>query len=83
MRTQGAAIIGLALVTVHLIMNACLWTYNLVQTLTVTRHGPDLTWLVSASAHLAATVILDVALLIVFGCLAWTREKVVCEQPQY
>ena len=76
MKLRKAASIGCILITVHIVMNACLSTGYIIQMLPTIRQG--LHWsFIMTPLYFLATIILDIALLIVFISLTRTKEKLI------
>ena len=82
MRVRDAANIGRVMIIVHLIMSVCLSMVNLLRMVSAAAQGGGaLQYLVTSFMYLLATVILDVALLIVFSSLARTQEQLLGDRP--
>ena len=81
MRIREAANIGRALVIVHLVISVCLNMFNLLIMLPAMGRGVPLRYMMTTSLHIVATVILDLALIIVFSSLARTQEQLLRDEP--
>lgn len=82
MRVRDAANIGRVMIIVHLIMSVCLSMVSLLRTVSaVAQGGGALQYLATSFMYLLATVILDIALLIVFSYLARTQEHLLRDRP--
>jgi len=83
MRVRDAANIGRVLIIFHLIVSVCLSMVNVLRMVSAMAHGGGaLQYLVTSFMYLVATVILDVALLIVFSSLARTEEQFLRDRPE-
>jgi len=82
MRVRDAANIGRVMIIIHLIMSVCLSMFSLLRMLSAAAQGGGaLQYLVTSFMYLLATVILDIALLIVFSSLARTQEQLLRDRP--
>jgi hypothetical protein len=79
MQLRQAAVIGRILVIVHLALSLAISLFTLVR-YGVMRHG-QLQLLIQMSLGIVATVVLDVALVLVFSCLARTSERQIYDSP--
>jgi hypothetical protein len=79
MQLREAAVIGRILVIVHLALSLAISLFTLVR-YGVMRHG-QLQMLIQMSLGIVATVVLDVALVLVFSSLARTSEQQIYDSP--
>ncbi len=82
MITKNAARIGTVLVIAHMIMHICFWLINLIQMLPAISEDSRMVYLGISVLGIVGGIVLDVALLIVFGSLANTNEQLIQSQEQ-
>lgn len=82
MRIRDAANVARTLVIIHLFFTMCLQAFNLIRMLPAVSRGPGLlSYLFTTSAYTLTTIILDIALLIVFSSLARIEEQCLRDRP--
>ncbi len=76
MKLKKAASVACILVTAHIVMNACLCVFSIIQMLPMIRQGMNWSFLLTPFYYVVA-LILDIAILLVFGSLALTKEQLI------
>ncbi|MBN1818636.1 MAG: hypothetical protein JW828_14840 [Sedimentisphaerales bacterium] len=82
MKIRDAANIGRALVIVHLGLTVFLNVVYLIQYLPALGAGGSFRYLLTMPINLLAAILLDVALLLVFGSLTRTMEDILRDKPE-
>ncbi len=80
MRIKSAARLGIILVLVHMVMFACTDIAYLLMMLSRMGMGIDTFYIVCSLTSLIAGIILDIALLMVFGSLSRTKEQLIRDE---
>ncbi|MBN1124985.1 MAG: hypothetical protein JXA82_08255 [Sedimentisphaerales bacterium] len=82
MKIRDAANIGKALVIVHLALTVFLNVMYLIQYLPALRAGSTIRYLLTMPISFLASILLDVALLLVFSSLTRTMEDILRDTPE-
>ena len=83
MKVKDAASMGFVFVIIHLVMHVVLSLINIVSMLPAMGHGVNIRFLFTTILYMVSAIILDIAILMVFGSLARSKEQLVKDEPGY